>query len=87
VHLITAVRDRALRDLVVVCNSLGAQLGHPVTLVERGQARKLVAAFSARAGGVVGLAPGELGASAYPAWQQAFRLGRPARKAAACLAR
>ncbi len=53
VHLITAVRDLGLRDLVVVCNSLGAQPGHPVTLVERGQARKLVAAFSARAGGVV----------------------------------
>jgi 3-oxoacid CoA-transferase len=53
VHLITAVRDRALRDLVVVCNSLGAQPGHPVTLVEHGQARKLVAAFSARAGAVV----------------------------------
>lgn len=45
--------ERGLRDLVVVCNSLGAQPGHPVTLVERGQARKLVAAFSARAGGVV----------------------------------
>jgi len=53
VHLITAVRDRGLRDLVVVCNSLGAQPTHPVTLVEHGQARKLVAAFSARAGGVV----------------------------------
>lgn len=55
-HVITAVRDRGLQDLVVVCNSLGAQPGHPVTLVERGQARKLVAAFSARAGGVVGSA-------------------------------
>jgi 3-oxoacid CoA-transferase len=50
VHLITAVRDRGLTDLVVVCNSLGAQPAHPVTLVEHGQARKLVAAFSARAG-------------------------------------
>lgn len=55
-HLITAVCDRALRDLVVVCNSLGAQPGHPVTLVEHGQARKLVAAFSARVGAVVGSA-------------------------------
>jgi 3-oxoacid CoA-transferase len=53
VHLIAAVRDRGLSDLVVVCNSLGLQPGHPLTLVEHGQARKLVAAFSARAGGVV----------------------------------
>jgi len=53
VHLITAVRDRGLADLVIVCNSLGAQPTHPVTLVEYGQARKLVAAFSARAGDVV----------------------------------
>ncbi len=52
-HLITAVRDRGLIDLVVVCNSLGAQPTHPVTLVAHGQARKLVAAFSARAGDVV----------------------------------
>ena len=51
-HLITAVRDRGLSDLVLVCNSLGAQPAHPVTLVEHGQARKLVAAFSARAGDV-----------------------------------
>ncbi|MBO0838154.1 MAG: malonate decarboxylase subunit alpha, partial [Actinobacteria bacterium] len=56
VHLIAAVRDRGLSDLVVVCNSLGAQPAHPVTLVEHGQARKLVAAFSARAGDVVGSA-------------------------------
>jgi len=56
VHLITAVRDRGLTDLVIVCNSLGAQPTHPVTLVEHGQARKLVAAFSARAGDVVGSA-------------------------------
>lgn len=53
VHLITAVRDRGLTGLVLVCNSLGAQPAHPVTLVEHGQARKLVAAFSARAGDVV----------------------------------
>jgi 3-oxoacid CoA-transferase len=52
VHLITAVRDRGLTDLVVVCNSLGAQPTHPVTLVAHGQARKLIAAFSARAGDV-----------------------------------
>lgn len=42
-HLITAVRDRGLTDLVIVCNSLGAQPTHRVTLVEHGQARKLVA--------------------------------------------
>jgi len=53
VHLITAVRDRGLSDLVLVCNSLGTQPGHPLTLVEQGQARKLVVSFSARAGGVV----------------------------------
>jgi 3-oxoacid CoA-transferase len=56
VHLITAVRDRGLRDLTLVCNSLGTQPGHPLTLVERGQARKLVVSFSARAGGIVGSA-------------------------------
>jgi 3-oxoacid CoA-transferase len=56
VQLITAVRDRALQDLVLVCNSLGTQPGHPLTLVERGQARKLIVSFSARAGGVVGSA-------------------------------
>jgi 3-oxoacid CoA-transferase len=56
VHVISAVRDRGLTDLVLVCNSLGTQPGHPLTLVERGQARKLVVSFSARAGGVVGSA-------------------------------
>jgi 3-oxoacid CoA-transferase len=56
VQLITAVCDRGLTDLVLVCNSLGTQPGHPQTLVERGQARRLVVSFSARAGGVVGSA-------------------------------
>jgi 3-oxoacid CoA-transferase len=56
VHVISAVRDRGLTDLVLVCNSLGTQPGHPLTLVEQGQARKLVVSFSARAGGVVGSA-------------------------------
>jgi 3-oxoacid CoA-transferase len=56
VHLITAVRDRGLTDLVLVCNSLGTQPGHPLTLVERGQARRLVVSFSARPGGIVGSA-------------------------------
>lgn len=50
VHLITAVRDRSLTGLVLVCNSLGSQPAHPVTLVEHGQAAGLIAAFSARAG-------------------------------------
>jgi 3-oxoacid CoA-transferase len=56
VHLIAAVRDLGLADLVVVCNSLGTQPGHPLSLVELGQARKLVVSFSARAGGVIGSA-------------------------------
>jgi 3-oxoacid CoA-transferase len=56
VHLISAVRDQNLTDLVLVCNSLGTQPGHPLTLVERGQARALVVSFSARAGGVAGSA-------------------------------
>jgi 3-oxoacid CoA-transferase len=47
------VRDRDVSELVVVCNSLGAQASHPVTLVRHGQVRKLIAAFSARAGAVV----------------------------------
>jgi 3-oxoacid CoA-transferase len=56
VHLIAALRERELRDLVVVCNSLGNSPSHPVSLVQAGQARKLIAAFSARAGGVAGSA-------------------------------
>lgn len=52
VNLIAAVRDLDLKDLVIVCNSLGNSPAHPMTLVEHGQVRKLVAAFSARAGGV-----------------------------------
>jgi 3-oxoacid CoA-transferase len=52
VHLIAAVRDRGARDLVVVCNSLGREPTHPVMLVSSGQVRKLVAAFSARPGGL-----------------------------------
>jgi 3-oxoacid CoA-transferase len=39
-----------------VCNSLGAEPEHPVTLVEQGQASKLIAAFSARAAGLAGSA-------------------------------
>lgn len=41
---------------MIVCNSLGNQPMHPLTFVENGQARKLIAAFSARAGGVAGSA-------------------------------
>jgi 3-oxoacid CoA-transferase len=47
------VRDRDIHDLVLVCNSLGAQPSHPVTLVRHGQVSKLIASFSARAGAVV----------------------------------
>jgi len=47
------VCDRDVPDLVLVCNSLGAQPSHPVALVRHGQVRKLIAAFSARAGAVV----------------------------------
>jgi 3-oxoacid CoA-transferase len=56
IHLIAALRDRELTDLVVVCNSLGNSPFHPVSLVQAGQARKLIAAFSSRAGGVAGSA-------------------------------
>jgi 3-oxoacid CoA-transferase len=56
IHLIAAMRGCGLRDLVIVCNSLGAHPTHPVTLVEHGQVRKLIAAFSARAGDAVGSA-------------------------------
>jgi 3-oxoacid CoA-transferase len=56
VHLLGALRDRELTDLVVVCNSLGNSPSHPVALVQQGQARKLIAAFSSRAGGVAGSA-------------------------------
>ncbi|HEX4829892.1 MAG TPA: 3-oxoacid CoA-transferase subunit A [Trebonia sp.] len=56
VQLIAAVRARPLTGLTIVCNSLGRDAAHPVSLVAAGQARKLVAAFSARAGGVAGSA-------------------------------
>jgi len=52
VHLIAALRERGLADPTIVCNSLGNHPSHPVTFVERGQARKLIAALSARPGGV-----------------------------------
>lgn len=49
--LILALRERGTKDLCVVCNSLGdpgAQRGQ--ILAENGQIRKLIAAFSVRAG-------------------------------------
>src|SRR5580692_6197229 len=58
IQLIAAVRDRAeLRDLTIVCNSLGRDpVNHPVSIVTAGQASRLIAAFTARAGGVAGAA-------------------------------
>ncbi len=56
VELIAAVRARGLHDLTIVCNSLGRDPAHPVSIVQAGQASRLVAAFSARAGGVAGSA-------------------------------
>lgn len=47
------MRERDVPGLVLVCNSLGAQPSHPVTLVRHGQVRRLIASFSARAGAVV----------------------------------
>lgn len=58
VELIAAVRARELRDLTIVCNSLGRDPAHPNSIVRAGQARKLIAAFSSRAGGVAGSAAG-----------------------------
>jgi 3-oxoacid CoA-transferase len=52
IDLISALRNLRLKDLVLVCNSLGAAPVHPVALVKEGQVSKLIAAFSARAGGV-----------------------------------
>jgi len=56
VQLIAAVRARERHDLTIVCNSLGRDPGHPVSIVQAGQASRLIAAFSARAGGVAGSA-------------------------------
>ena len=58
VELIAAVRARELRDLTIVCNSLGRDPAHPNSIVKAGQASKLIAAFSSRAGGVAGSAAG-----------------------------
>jgi 3-oxoacid CoA-transferase len=56
IQLIAAVRARKLHDLTIVCNSLGRDPAHPVSIVQAGQASRLIAAFSARAGGVAGAA-------------------------------
>lgn len=56
VQLIAAVRARKLHDLTIVCNSLGRDPAHPLSIVQAGQASRLIAAFSARAGGVAGAA-------------------------------
>jgi 3-oxoacid CoA-transferase len=57
VHLIAALRAKELHDLTIVCNSLGRDPAHPVSLILAGQASRLIASFSARAGGVAGSAP------------------------------
>ena len=51
VDLIEEGAKREVRDLTIVCNSLGSQEHHPVAFVLAGRAKKLIAAFSARAGG------------------------------------
>jgi 3-oxoacid CoA-transferase len=56
VHLIGAVRELGLTDLVIVTNSLGTETGHPLSLVQQGQVRKLIAAFSVRPGSSIGSA-------------------------------
>src|SRR6266496_5916725 len=53
VELIAAAADLGRKNLTIVCNSLGSTEAHPLQFVIRGQARKLVAAFSARAGNTV----------------------------------
>jgi len=50
VDLIAAAADRELRDLTLVCNSLGVTDAHPARLVRTGRVSRLRAAFSARAG-------------------------------------
>ncbi|HVQ94904.1 MAG TPA: CoA-transferase [Mycobacteriales bacterium] len=52
-ELIAAGAGLGLRDLTIVCNSLGSTDAHPLLFAQRGQARKLIAAFSARAGRTV----------------------------------
>jgi len=56
VELTLAVCELDIHDLTVVCNSRGRDPAHPIAIVEAGKASKLVAAFSARAGGIAGSA-------------------------------
>lgn len=49
VELITALADRDVKDLTMVCNSLGVSEFHPRRLVMAGRVSRLRAAFSARA--------------------------------------
>jgi 3-oxoacid CoA-transferase len=48
--LLLALKDKGSRDLTVVCNSLGAPGQKGQMLVENKQVKKLIAAFSTRAG-------------------------------------
>lgn len=52
-ELIAAGADLGRKNLTIVCNSLGSTDAHPLRFALRGQARKLIAAFSARAGRTV----------------------------------
>lgn len=49
VELITALAEREVNDLTMVCNSLGVSEWHPRRLVQAGRVSTLKAAFSARA--------------------------------------
>lgn len=48
--LLGALADSGVKNLTLVCNSLGAGDDARMTLVENGQVRKLVSSFSARSG-------------------------------------
>jgi 3-oxoacid CoA-transferase len=52
-ELIAAGTRLSRKDLTIVCNSLGSTESHPLRFALHGQARKLIAAFSARAGRTV----------------------------------
>jgi 3-oxoacid CoA-transferase len=56
VQLTQAVCQLDVQGLTVVCNSLGRDPDHPIAIVQAGKANRLVAAFSARAGGIAGSA-------------------------------
>ena len=48
--LIFALRDKGVRDLTIVCNSLGANGEKGQLLVENDQVKKIITSFSIRAG-------------------------------------